>query len=78
MRGFWPVVEFIPRRKPKDSSRLSLFGVTLPLFERRNIPSGATLHPSVVERWKAGRRNQNVPSDYRVWTDGDSPKLEDD
>ncbi len=78
MRGFWPVVEFIPRRKPKDSSQLSLFGVTLPLFERRNIPSGAMLHPSVVERWKTGKRSGNIPEDYSVWSDEEGPEPEGD
>lgn len=74
MRDFWPLVELVPRRKPKDSSRPSLFGVSVPLFERRNIPSGAILHPSVVERWKAGRRSRNIPVDYSIWSGAEGPE----
>lgn len=67
MTFLWSLLEFVPRRKPKDSLRPSFLGVTLPLFERRNIPVGAKLHASVVEReLKFGRRSPNVPTDYSV------------
>jgi len=46
----WAILEFLPRIRPRDSQRSSIFGLTLPLFERRNIPSGAIIHRSVVER----------------------------
>lgn len=46
----WSILEFIPRRKPKDSSRPSLFGITIPLFERRAIPTDAEVHRSVDAR----------------------------
>jgi uncharacterized protein (DUF2235 family) len=58
----WSLLEFLPRRRQTNSSRPALLGVTLPLFERRFIPSGATVHNSVIERaQKLGRRSPNIP-----------------
>lgn len=63
----WSILEFIPRRKPERSSRPSLFGITIPLFERRRIPPGALLHGSVIERQEAlGISAANIPSSYAV------------
>ena len=50
MNWAWAILEFIPRLKPKDSRRPSLFGVSIPLFERRTIPAGAYVHRSVFDR----------------------------
>lgn len=62
MTFLWSLLEFVPRRKPADSSRPAFLGITLPLFERRNIPIGATLHSSVAEReLKLGSPSPNVP-----------------
>lgn len=67
MTFFWSLLEFVPRRKPEDSSRSSFLGITLPLFQRRSIPPGAKLHASVVERiQKLGNRSGNLPIDYSV------------
>lgn len=67
MTAAWSVLEFVPRRKPKDSSRPSLFGIALPLFERRTIPAGANVHVSIVKRRKAlGQWGANIPEDHQV------------
>ncbi|MBB4303359.1 uncharacterized protein (DUF2235 family) [Rhodobium orientis] len=50
MTAAWSIVEFIPRRKPRNSRRWSIFGITFPLFERRDVPSGAKIHASVRAR----------------------------
>lgn len=50
----WAILEFLPRRKPASSTRPSLFGVYIPFFEKRSIPVGASIHPSVSERRNAG------------------------
>lgn len=72
MRGIWPVVEFIPRRLAEGSRRASLLGLTLPMFERRPIPAGAHVHPSVIERREsAGIWSANIPDDHLVWTEPD-------
>lgn len=57
----WSILEFIPRRKPSDSSRPSLLGLTLPLFERRRVPIGSKIHSSVIERQKAGNPQSRDP-----------------
>lgn len=46
----WAILEFLPRRKPECSSRPSLFGISIPLFEPRYIPADAIKDPSVRER----------------------------
>jgi hypothetical protein len=63
MNWAWAVLEFLPRRRPKDSRRPALFGVTIPFFERRNIPDGARIHQSVLDR--AGGAPGNLPPDHR-------------
>ncbi len=49
----WSILEFLPRRKPRDSKRWSFLGLTLPLFEPRHVPNGAAINSSVQARWKA-------------------------
>jgi uncharacterized protein (DUF2235 family) len=67
MTGLWPLLECFPRRKPEGSRRPSVFGISLPLFERRSIPPGATLHVSVIERReKLGLWSANIPDKYDV------------
>ncbi|RSY81067.1 DUF2235 domain-containing protein [Sphingomonas koreensis] len=67
MTFLWSLLEFLPRRKPADSSRPAFLGITLPLFERRSIAPGAKLHASVVEReLKLGSMSPNVPAEYSV------------
>lgn len=63
----WSILEFIPRRKPEQSSRPSVFGITLPLFERRAVPSGASLHRSVLERRDSlSQWPPNLPMDFTL------------
>lgn len=63
----WSILEVVPRRRPRGSLRPSLFGISLPLFERRRLPSGARLHRSVTERKeRLGQWASNIPSDYEV------------
>ncbi|MDF3075507.1 MAG: hypothetical protein K0S54_3174 [Alphaproteobacteria bacterium] len=50
MNWAWALVEFIPQRRSKTSRRPSLLGWTIPLFEGRKIPDGASIHRSVIER----------------------------
>ena len=67
MNRFWPLFEFIPRRKPENSARPSIFGVSLGLFEPRHIPEGATVHRSVVDRINGGDyAPPNLPKDYKI------------
>ena len=66
MTAAWSIVEFIPRRKPNDSKRWSIFGITLPLFEHRNVPSGARIHASVQTRQsEQGYWPANLPGSMR-------------
>ena len=70
MTFWWSLVEFLPRRKPKDSSRPSWFGVSVPLFERRAIPEGAKIHPSLVERKeKLQKWSENIPNRHEIATE---------
>lgn len=67
MKPLWALVEFVPRRKPANSTRPSLFGISLGLFEPRHIPEGASVHRSVVDRIKGGDyAPPNLPKDYTV------------
>jgi uncharacterized protein (DUF2235 family) len=67
MNWGWAILEFLPRPKPKDSKRPSIAGVTLPLFEPRHIPEGATVHRSVVDRINGGDyAPPNLPKDYKI------------
>lgn len=72
MTWFWPLVEFIPRRKPPLSNRWTIFGWTLPLFERRVIPEDALVHAAVLERDKLP---PNLPGRYGTepWSEGSNP-----
>ncbi|PHR86350.1 MAG: hypothetical protein COA80_19720 [Leeuwenhoekiella sp.] len=63
----WALLEFVPRRKPAGSSRLSILGLILPLFERRHIPPGSRLHASVIERRdRLDYRAANIPRIFTV------------
>jgi len=52
MSFLWKLVEFLPRRTPKDgkTSRASLFGWYIPRCEHRWIPPETKIHSSVFER----------------------------
>ena len=50
MNWAWAILEFIPRLRPKNSRRPSLFGISIPFFETRTLPRGACLHRSVLDR----------------------------
>ena len=66
MKTFWRLLEFFPRKKPKNSSRPALLGLTLPLFEPRHVPDDAVIHISVEERKKAlNIWPQNIPIRHR-------------
>ena len=63
----WSILELLPRRKPRGSSRPSLLGISFPLFERRCIPQGAKLHDSVIVRQKQlGYSPSNIPEKFEV------------
>lgn len=68
MRGFWPVVEVLPRIKTRFTltRRRAFLGLFLPLFERRHIPAGAYIHESVFERRgpEADYEQPNIPDDH--------------
>ncbi|MBL0925388.1 MAG: DUF2235 domain-containing protein [Sphingomonadaceae bacterium] len=67
MTSGWSVLEFVPRRKPNGSQRPSLLGISLPLFERRHILPGATIHSSVIARQKQlGDWASNIPVEHAV------------
>lgn len=67
MNWAWAILEFIPRRRADLSKRPGLFGLTIPLFESRTIPSGAYIHHSVVERRNiTGRLSPNIPPDCPI------------
>jgi uncharacterized protein (DUF2235 family) len=67
MNWAWAIFEFIPRRRPAGSQRCDFFGLTIPLFERRQIPEGARIHHSVIDRAKAtGKTAANLPSQYTI------------
>jgi hypothetical protein len=67
MTPLWAILEFLPRRKPPLSRRPAIFGITIPFFERRNIPERARLHASVVARMNDPEtRPRNAPSDFSV------------
>ncbi len=67
MKPLWALVEFVPRRKPANSTRPSLFGISLGLFEPRHIPEGASVHRSVVDRIKGGDyAPPNLPDNYTI------------
>lgn len=67
MTKCWSILEFVPRPKSSQSSRRSFLGLIIPLFERRAIPEGASIHRSVIERReKLGYWAPNLPRGYQV------------
>jgi uncharacterized protein (DUF2235 family) len=69
MNWAWAFLEFVPRFRPKGSERRGIFNITVPLFERRAIPSGAHVHQSVLDRVHNGSlKPPNLPSDLSVET----------
>lgn len=67
MTAFWPAIEILPRRKPQDSRRRSLFGLSVPFFERRFVPEGASIHQSVVARHSALKLwPPNIPAKHVI------------
>lgn len=65
MNALWGVVEFIPRRVPRQDRgwRRSFLGLYIPLFRRRRIAEGSALHASVLTR---GALPPNVPAAHQV------------
>ncbi|QKV18811.1 DUF2235 domain-containing protein [Oricola thermophila] len=64
MTAAWSAVEFLPRRIPPTSFReRGRKGCYFPLFDRRLIPPGATIHESVRERMErdSNYRPENLP-----------------
>lgn len=59
----WSILEFIPRKKPPLSGWFSVFGLTIPLFSPRKIPSGSLVHKSVQQ---ANTTPGNLPEDYET------------
>ena len=67
MNWAWGILEFIPRLRPKDSQRPSLFDISIPFFERRNIPAGGFIHQSVIDRSGTKKASPpNLPKNYPV------------
>jgi uncharacterized protein (DUF2235 family) len=65
MTLLWSLLEFLPRRKAARSRRPAIFGITIPFFERRNVPEGAFLHSSVVARAESSvPPAPNLPKSY--------------
>lgn len=63
----WVPLEILPRLKPEDSKRGSVFGLYLPLCDRRTIPEGARIHWSVKARAEAkGHWPRNMPESYEI------------
>jgi len=46
----WMIAEFLPVYRPKASSRPTIFGFTISLFDLRVIPEGARIHASALLR----------------------------
>ncbi len=70
MNWAWAIVEFLPRRasSSQPAPRLAVFGFYIPLFERRHIPDGATIHNSVFERRSTPQDydQPNLPNNHKV------------
>lgn len=65
MTFWWSLMEFIPSKKPKNSSRSSLFGISIPFFERRFMPPKSKVHVSVIQRREElGEWSKNIPDDF--------------
>ncbi|MDF3217898.1 DUF2235 domain-containing protein [Mesorhizobium sp. M7A.F.Ca.CA.001.09.2.1] len=65
--AWWPL-EFLPKnRKWKCFPEMSTGGgYYLPRAEPRNIPEGALLHHSVIERMATGYKPTNLPDDFTL------------
>ena len=78
MRGFWKLLEWIPKSdKLKEwPERKSWLGWYLPKSEPRHIPQGARVHWSVDARMKAlpSYKPENLPETYEV--EGNAPEEE--
>lgn len=78
MRGFWPVLEWIPKSdKLKEwPKRKSWLGWYLPKSEPRFIAEGARIHWSAIERTKrvSSYKPPNLPKDYEI--EGEAPEVE--
>ncbi len=72
MNWAWAILEFLPRRVPRDGSaiRSGMLGLYIPFFENRRIPAGAKIHRSVIERAEATGEPlpRNIPEDRDVVT----------
>ncbi|SIS57083.1 Uncharacterized alpha/beta hydrolase domain [Roseivivax lentus] len=67
MSIWWRIVEILPRRKPEDSKKASIFGWYMPLCDPRTIPEDARLHWSVKVRAEHDNRwPVNTPDTYRI------------
>lgn len=68
MNWAWAILEFFPRRPADRSQRPNLFGLTIPLFERRAVPNGAYVHRSVIDRGKESGTvlPNNLPTDFQI------------
>ena len=67
MKLGWAILEFVPRRRPKDSRKPGFLGFTIPHFEPRTIPDHALIHGSVMERAAAtGQMPPNLPPNHRT------------
>ncbi|MBP0484285.1 T6SS phospholipase effector Tle1-like catalytic domain-containing protein [Sagittula salina] len=66
MHALWPILEFIPRHKPKDSRRPAWNGLILPRKEPRHPPQSALIHASVAE----GPLPDNLPPDHAFYDFG--------
>lgn len=68
MRGFWNVVEYIPRMKSNHAptNRATFGGFFIPRKEHRIIPSGAKIHKSVFDYDKRDvmKEHPNIPDTY--------------
>ncbi len=68
MNFAWSLIEFVPRRirSGTQTSRYSLFGWYIPLFERRQLPDGAAIHNSVFKRrgTQSDYAQPNIPENH--------------
>ena len=65
MNPVWQIAEYLPRRLSRhgDPARRRPTGWYLPRGERRHIPEGAEVHPSVMARMRAtGYHPENLPT----------------
>ena len=63
----WKIVEFLPVYRPKASSRPTIFGFTISLFDLRVIPEGARIHTTALERAEIlGEPIKNLPDTWII------------